>query len=550
MKRFGIAIAFAGILLCLVGTTAFAAVNDVLKVGLRYGSDALYSANLENYSGNGSGYSIGYFDEGRRFVSLGSTSYTTISMTQDGNIYVASDGTYSSTAPAGSYSVIGGYHVQLPGSYSSYSSALSAANAYNGYVAYVGTSFYARVGSYTTYSEAQSAAASYGGSVAEPSSTGITVTVTGTSRILFQFDCYGARSLGIQPQGAADPITWFKGYRYYGGFEYQRVTGGRISVINVVDVEDYVKGVVPYEMSGSWPVEALKAQAICARTYAVRTTKHLSSYGFDLCNTTDCQVYYGTGSATANSDRAVEETSGKCLTYNGSYIEAVYHSSDGGATEDAENVWGSKTGYLIGKKDPYEAMTSIPSYQYTVTYTSAQLTWILQQKGYSIGNIVNVYVSEQTNMGNVLRVTFVDSAGKSLTVARETCRTIFYSSTYNKSVRSMRFDISGGSGASSGCYVNNSSNRLDSLNGVYTISGSGTISSYGSSSAYVITSSGTSQLTSSGASSSASSSGFTITGTGNGHNVGMSQYGAKAMAEQGLGCEEILQFYYTGVSIS
>ncbi|WP_241426684.1 SpoIID/LytB domain-containing protein [Dysosmobacter acutus] len=551
MKRFWTAAALGALLACLTCVSALGAVNDMLKVGLRYGSDALYSANLENYTGNGSGYSFGYFDEGRGFVSLGSTSYTTISMTQDGNIYVASDGTYSSTAPSGAFSVIGGYHVQLPGSYPSYESAQSAAGAYDGFAAYVGGTFYARVGSYSSYGEAQSAAAGYGGDVAEPSSTGVTVTVTGTTRILFQFDCYGARSLGVQPGGAANPVTWFKGYRYYGAFEYQRVTGGRINVINVVDLDDYVKGVIPYEMSGDWPLEALKAQAVCARTYGARTTKHLSSYGFDLCGGTDCQVYRGTASATSNSNRAVEETAGQCLYYNGSYIDAVYHASDGGATEDAANVWGGDTGYLIGKQDPYEGTISIPNYQYTVSYTPSQLTSILQAKGYSIGTIVNVYVSERTNMGNVCKVTFVDSSGKELTVSREACRTVFYSSTYNKSVRSMRFDIAGGSGGvpSSGCYVNNASNRLSSLSGAYTISGSGTVGRYSDKSAYVITSSGTSRLASPDPSSVPSGEGFTITGTGNGHNVGMSQYGAKAMAEQGYRCEDILQFYYTGVSI-
>lgn len=124
----------------------------------------------------------------------------------------------------------------------------------------------------------------------------------------------------------------------------------------MLGVEDYVKGVIPYEMSPAWPSAALEAQAVCARTYAYMTTKHLSSYGFDLCNTTDCQVYYGIGSytncATAVSDAAVDATAGLRVYYNGSLAETVYHSSDGGATESAENVWGGAVDYLIGKEDP------------------------------------------------------------------------------------------------------------------------------------------------------------------------------------------------------
>ena len=87
----------------------------------------------------------------------------------------------------------------------------------------------------------------------------------------------------------------------------------------------------------------------------------------------------------------------------------------------------------MGKKDPYEAQTTIPNYNWSVTYTAEELTWILEQKGYSIGTVRNVYVSEFTPMGNVSKVTFEGSRGN-VTVRGETCRTIFYSSTYNLSL--------------------------------------------------------------------------------------------------------------------
>ena len=102
--------------------------------------------------------------------------------------------------------------------------------------------------------------------------------------------------------------------------------------------------------------------------------------------TTDCQVYYGVSTATSATDRAVEETAGECLYYDGELAEAYYHSSDGGATEDAENVWGTDMPYLQGKEDPYEAQISIPNYSWTVTYTWDELTWVLQNSGYSIGD--------------------------------------------------------------------------------------------------------------------------------------------------------------------
>ena len=406
-----------------------------------------------------------------------------------------------------------------------------------------------RVGCYESRDEAEDMAAECGGDAVKSGSTGVMVTVTRTTQVLFEFDCGGALNLGVQPDGGSrSAVTWFKGYKYQGGFEYPRVTGGNLNVINVVDLESYVQGVLPYEMSGSWPLEALKAQAVCARTYACYTTKHLASYGFDVCNTTDCQVYNGLNTATDLSNQAVEETAGECLWYDGRLVEAVYHSSDGGATEDAAYVWGSDVGYLKGKKDPYEAMTTIPNYTYTVTYTPAQLTWVLQNSGYSIGTVRDVYISEYTPLGHVYKVTFVDSSGKALTVKGDSARMAFYSTTYSKNVRSLNFTISGGSGGSGSYYINGASNQRSSLEGASVISGSGTVSTL-SGNLYAISGSGTTSALTGSSSAASSGDTFVITGTGNGHHVGMSQYGAKAMAEQGYDYQDILEFYYTDITI-
>jgi stage II sporulation protein D len=550
MKKFLLRLFFLVTFCVTCAVSACAVTNGMVKVGLKYGENALFSANLENDVG--SGYSFGFYDDSRFFNTLGYTDRTAISMTAAGNIYIGSSGAYYGSVPISGYTELGKYHVQL-GSYGSYEEAASAAAGYGGYPAYISGAFYARIGCYASESEASAAMSSLGvsGTVVSGSSTGVMVTVTKTATVLFEFDYQGAQSLAVLPQGG-DTSTWFKGYRYRGGFQYDRVTGGNLNVSNVVDLENYVKGVIPYEMSGTWPSEALKAQAVCARTYVCGQTKHAVSYGFDVCNTTDCQVYYGIGNATAVSDAAVDETAGQQIYYNGSPIgiNAVYFSCDGGATEDAKNVWGSEVGYLIGKQDPYEATISIPNYSYSVSYTSAQLTWVLQNSGYSIGNIANVYVSGLTNLGNVNQVTFVDTAGKTLTVSGEKCRTAFYSTTYGKSVRSMRFTINGGSGGSSGYNVNGTT-ALGTLNGVSVISGSGTVGTLNTSAPHVITSSGTSALTGGSTASSGSSSGtFTITGTGNGHNVGMSQYGACAMAQQGSSYLDILNFYYTNVTVA
>lgn len=372
---------------------------------------------------------------------------------------------------------------------------------------------------------------------------GVEVTETGSGEVLYRFDEPGY-CLGVRPVGRHTE-TWCKGYKYPGGFEYRVNGDGTLTVINVVDIEDYVKGVVPYEMDKDWPLAALEAQAVCARTYAVKN-RH-PSLGFDVCAGTCCQVYYGRNRATDLTDEAVDNTAGEMLYYDGKPIEnAVYCASNGGATEDGINVWGSDIPYLVGKKDPYEAQTNIPNYSWSVTYTADELTWILEQKEYDIGTVKNVYVAEFTDMGNVARVTFEGSRG-SVTVKGETCRTIFYSATYGKSVKSQRFTING-AGAGGGIYVNDEDTCLTSLEGVRVLSGSGKTAKL-TGTASVLSASGTATIGEDRKPAASRDGTFTITGTGSGHNLGLSQYGAKAMAELGYTYDEILEFYYTDADI-
>ena len=193
-------------------------------------------------------------------------------------------------------------------------------------------------------------------------------------------------------------------------------------------------------MSKDWPVEALKAQAVCARTYAVCQTKHRAQ-GFDICATTHCQVYQGTAASGANSDAAVDQTTGEFLYYSGRLVqEAVYYSSNGGASEDSLNVWGNDVGYLKGKIDPYEGKIAsiIPRYNWSTTFTASELTTLLNNRGYGIGTVKNAYVSAYTDTGNVYSVTFTGTSG-SKTVSREACRTLL-------NLRSQRFTIGGGTG--------------------------------------------------------------------------------------------------------
>ena len=466
-------------------------------------------------------------------------------MTVDDNVFISGGTYFQSTSNYSEY--IGAYHLQLARAYGSYDEAAAAASYYaGGFVAYLGDRFAVRVGQYRTGEGVARALGEWTGEPAEivsPSRTGVMVTATGTDRILFYFDCGGQKSLAVMPRsiGGEKPETWFRNLRYYGAFEYPRAAGGELSVINVVNIEDYVKGVIGWEIGTNAPLEALKAQAVASRCYALTQTRHRSQ-GFDVCPETDCQVYKGIAASNATTDRAVDETAGVYVYYNGSLAETYFYSSNGGASEDVKNVWGSEFAYLKGKTDPYEAdvASRIDKYKWSTTFTRSELESRLAAYGYSVGTLKNVYVSEYTPNGNVYAVTYVGS-NATRTILREKNRLML-------NLRSLRFDIGGS--ANDSYYVNGANTSVNGLRGVYTISGGGTVSQYsaGAGDTYVVTSGGTAKLQKDTPSTSGGDT-FTFSGSGFGHSVGMSQWGAIAMAERGYGYRDILEFYYTGVEV-
>ena len=573
---------FAAVLLAVVLSlpTVLAAGSggEMVRVGLAYGSGALVNANLENNTGYGSGYRMGYFDDDLDFVELAWTDEdeTQITMVKTQNTWV--NGTSYSNSDNGG-DVIGCYHVLVESGYRSYEQAAADAQEYrDGFVAWIDGDYQVRAGSYTSRQEAEDAAQSLGGMVAGTSSYAVNVTRTGTAEILFQFDGGDDLALGVMPDVTeADTVrTWFKGYRYYGGFRYERIGGGDLTVVNIVDLETYIKGVVPYEMSSSWPLEALKVQAVCARSYAyinIHSGKH-TSYHFDVCNTTDCQAYYGAGTnsssyqATERTDQAVDETAGEYAWYDGQVIEAFYSSSHGGASESVYNVWGTSLEqypYLCGVEDPYEAdMANKNSYSsWTVSYTSSELAQRLENYGYDASSGIESLTLTYSDLGNVIQVRVNYRDGGSDTIRPSSMRSVF-------GISSIRFTVNGqaassGSGTTSssgGGLTANGSTSLDSQ-GTYTvISGSGSLSQAGLDGLYAISGSGSitpaedaasgggsGTDTPTGTQVTVSGSSYSFQGSGNGHQLGLSQYGAWAMAERGFTYDEIIEFYYPGTYV-
>ncbi len=574
MKRKFVQIAALGLatalLLTVCGGTASAAPagsdTETIRVGLHYGTGAIEGLNLLNEVG--SGYRFGYYDGSNRFVELGSTGKTAISVVETMNVYYGTYDEYQSYHTTITSGVaVGEYHLQLPGSYASFAQAQAAASQYpGGFAAYIGGTYYARVGNYTTRDGAVAAQAALGAGaqLCGTSGYGVSVVETGTSTILFQYDDLGqGTGLGVEPiqTGGEKCTTWSKGFLYNGGFRFERIGGGKLTVVNIVGFEDYVKGVVSAEMSTSWSIEALKAQAVAARSYALTLgTKH-GTHHFDICDDIHCQRYTGQTSAGANSNAAVDQTVGQVALYNGKVAETYYYSSNGGASQSVSVVWGTNQSlypYLTEVVDPYEPTLNLKN-TWERTFTSAQLISKLLAGNNVTAPIVSAEITSYTSAGNPWMITFTDSAGKSFPVRSGRV----YS---NLGLPSCRFGFAGsGSGQPaltppSGSISINGTTQVSGVSGLYAIDGNGGLTALGGD-VYVVTDSGTAQLGQGGGqsqgqgsgswagSASAANGSITFAGRGWGHNIGMSQFGAKAMAEQGHTYQQILQFYYTGITV-
>lgn len=158
------------------------------------------------------------------------------------------------------------------------------------------------------------------------------------------------RTMLALPSAGGKPIE-VDGKTYRGAVEVLVPGLSRLRAVNVVNLEEYLRGVVPHELGpGLYPeLEALKAQAVAARTYAVANRGQFAADGYDLCDTPRCQVYEGSRGEDVLSDRAIEETAGLILTYEGQPINALYTATCGGHTEDASNVFSQeKAAYLKG----------------------------------------------------------------------------------------------------------------------------------------------------------------------------------------------------------
>ena len=199
--------------------------------------------------------------------------------------------------------------------------------------------------------------------------------------------------LSVQPvEKKANFVIEVNKRRYWGKITLRISTRqSGVTVINTIDIEQYLYGIVAREISPDWPLEAIKAQAVAARSYALHNLKKHRDDGYDVCATTDCQVYSGIDKEAARSTQAVNETRGLVLRFDGQIIPAFFHSSSGGFTENSENVWGTALPYIRGVID-YDQQS--PHFRWSKEITPQELDTLLAKAGYSIGNLQAVTVSD------------------------------------------------------------------------------------------------------------------------------------------------------------
>lgn len=280
----------------------------------------------------------------------------------------------------------------------------------------------------------------------------------------------------------SDDRIYLNGRPFRGSFEVIDAKDG-LMVVNEVALEAYLVGIINNEISSRWADDVIKTQAVVARTYALHQKRSRSKAAFHLEGTVMGQVYTGSGSEDSSSMKAVRETAGEILSYEGGPALTVYHSNAGGMTEAARNVWNRDYPYLVPVKSPYDE--GAPRFTWEFELPGASFGDLLVKAGYKISEPESIEIVDTTGAGRVREVKVTDASGRSAVITGEDLRRIIGYGT----LRSTIFEVKKESGV------------------------------------------------------------FVFTGRGSGHGVGLSQWGAKGMAENGFSYKEILKHYYPGTDL-
>jgi stage II sporulation protein D len=212
--------------------------------------------------------------------------------------------------------------------------------------------------------------------------------------------------IAIRPESAGFVKVNEKPYR--GTVTIKRTDNG-INVINRVRLEEYLYGVVPKEMSPTWPIEALKAQAVAARTFALYHKEKSRDREYDVYASTSSQVYGGVAVENERATAAVNETRSRLLVHDGRLVLAYFHANSGGVTEDAENVWTAQVPYLKSVRDNFS--TRAPGTAWNLGVDFAGVAQSLIRQGIKIGTIYDITPTEVSPTGRVMKIAINHSGG-------------------------------------------------------------------------------------------------------------------------------------------
>lgn len=519
MRKFRLFISIM-VIICFYSISSFAleTIPDKIRIGLYYLEKSVNTVELSTTTD----FEIGYIED---------DIYTKFYLEPSKSINLKKDYTY---------------HIQVGDDYQSYEVASEIVgalnNLYNAYVVY-DTSWKVFVGSYDSQTSVNNEISKirinipeYSYTCRDPSTNSIQVFSNG--QISFIYNGEDILKISSNNEG----LISVNGNKYRGSILAKRQASSDMTIINEVLFNEYLYSVVPSEMPSSWHIEALKAQAVAARTYAVnsllsspRVRDTYRPLGFDMTGTTEFQVYNGYSNEAPSTMRAVDETNGQIIYHNNSIISAMFFSCSGGFTENSENIWISEIPYLKAVEDKYILPDDIIHKTWEVTITPSELKNQYISQNSDIGDIKDISVSKYTPSGNAIEMKVVGTNGEKIYQKLEIRG--FIAGEY---LSNLAFKIQKSGSIIQGAITSNLiiqnrdlvAEKVLSKEGLKTLGNTIYIKDKGSVKSHTV-----------------SSDSYTFRGVGAGHGVGMSQYGARGMAQAGFSYTDIIKHFYTGVEI-
>lgn len=253
-------------------------------------------------------------------------------------------------------------------------------------------------------------------------------------------------------------------------------------VVNELPLEDYLVGLINCEISSAWPIEAIKAQAVIARSYALNRKDARKNAPYHLESSVIDQVYDGCLIEDSRARRGVSETAGEVLTYNNAIIQAFYHSNCGGKTESSENVWGASLPYLKGVDCQYCLTSGYVPWEQKLALREIEEK--LKAAGLKVAGVYDIRAGVRNSRGRLGNIIIVSSRGELSVSGDQFRKTVGYGV-----IKSTNFTVKAANGEVS------------------------------------------------------------FSGLGNGHGVGLCQWGSKQRSLDGFGYAEILSYYYPGTEL-